>query len=183
MRALAGLLIGLGVSACGFHSPSNDEGGGGGGGGGDDMPAPDAAVDAADPGEAPVNLPLYAASNNTIYKLDVDQKTSMEVGEVNDNGSSISVDGLALYGHTLIALSDGGGQLISIDKETGNVSSKMTLSPEDSYGGLTVVPAGDLGATAVVFTGKVNDGKLYKIDPTNGTVTAVGPFTGSYRFF
>jgi hypothetical protein len=167
------------LSACGFSSPASNPGGGGG----DDGPSPDASIDTPEP-EAEVNLPLYAASNQMIYKLDVDQKTSMLIGPVKTSGgTSVSIDGLALFGHTLIGLSDGGAELISIEKDTGSILTTTPLTPENSWGGLTVIPAGELEATPVVLSGMASDGKLYRIDPSTGAVTAVGPFTGSMRFF
>lgn len=180
VRGAALLVI---LSACGFSSPADN---GGGGGGGDDGTTPDASIDAAvpdAPDEAPVNLKLYAASNQMLYRLDVDLKTSTMIGPIGPSGDPIDIDGLALYGHTLIGITDGGGNLISIDKDTGLTSSTMALSPVGSWGGMTVIPAGDLETTPVVLVGLANDGKLYRIDPATGFVTAVGPFTGGYKFF
>ncbi len=171
------------LSACGFSSPAAVSDPGGGGDDGGPGPAPDASVDAPEP-EAEVNLPLYAASNQMIYKLDVDQQTSMLVGPVRrSGGTSVNVDGLALYGHTLIGLSDGGVELISIDKDDGSILTEKPLTPAGAWSGLTVIPAGELEPTPVVLSGLANDGKLYRIDATTGAVTAVGPFTNSYRFF
>ena len=170
------------LSACGFSSPADN----GNGGGGDDAPAPDASVDSAEPdsgGDAPVNLKLYAASNQMLYRLDVDLKTSTLIGPIGPTGDPIDLDGLALYGHTLIGITDGGGNLVSIDKDTGLTSSTITLTPLGAYGGMTVVPAGDLEASPVVFAGLANDGQLHKIDPGTGLVGAVGSFGGGYRFF
>jgi hypothetical protein len=167
------------LSACGFSTPASVSDPGGG----DDGPPPDASVDAKEP-DAPVNLPLFAASNQMIYQLDVDLLTSTLIGPVRTRGgSSVAVDGLALYGHTLIGLSDGGAELISIDKDDGSILTETPLTPIGAWGGLTVIPAGELETTAVVLAGMANDGKLYRIDPTTGVVTAVGPFTSSYRFF
>ena len=171
------------VSACGFSSPG---GSGGGGGGGDDDPTPDASVDAAEPdagGEAPVNLKLYAASNQMLYRLDVDLKTSTLVGPIGPTGDPIDIDGLALYGHTLIGITDGGGNLISIDKDTGLTTSTLTLTPLGAYGGMTVIPAGELEQLPVVLAGLANDGQLHRIDPATGFVGAVGSFGSGYRFF
>ena len=178
MRGAALLTILL--SACGFHSSASP------GTGDDDTSGPDAAVEPMGPdsgGEAPVNLMLYAASNQTLYRIDLDLKTFALVGPIGPAGDPIDVVGLALYGHTLIGISDGGGNLISIDKDTGLTSSSITLSPQGQWGGMTVIPAGDLEATPIVLAGLANDGKLYRIDPATGFVGAIGPFTGGYKFF
>ncbi|MBL9013693.1 MAG: hypothetical protein JNL83_05935 [Myxococcales bacterium] len=180
MRGAALLTVLL--PACGFSSPGSS----GGGGGGDDGPAPDASVDAAEPdsgGDAPVNLKLYAASNQMLYRLDVDLKTSTLIGPIGPAGDPIDIDGLALYGHTLIGITDGGGNLISIDKDTGLTTSTITLSPQGPWGGMTVIPAGELEAMPVVLAGLATDGQLYRIDPATGFVGAIGSFGGAYRFF
>ncbi len=169
------------LSACGFSSPGSN-----GGGGGDDGPAPDASVDAAvpdAPDEQPLNLKLYAVSNQMLYRLDVDLKTSTLIGPVGPTGDPIDLDGLALYGHTLIGITDGGGNLVTIDKDTGVTSGSITLTPQGSWGGMTVIPAGELEAQPVVLAGLANDGKLYRIDAATGFVAAVGPFQGGYKFF
>jgi len=174
-------LLAVLLPACGFSSSGSQ-----GGGGGDDVPAPDASVDGAvpdAPDEAPVNLKLYAASNQMLYRLDVDLKTSTLIGPIGPTGDPIDIDGLALFGHTLIGITDGGGNLISIDKDTGLTSSSIALSPQGAWGGMTVIPAGELEAQPVVLAGLANDGKLYRIDPGTGLVGAVGPFTAGYTFF
>ena len=154
---------------------------------GDDVVALDASADAVvqiDGKVAPVNLPLYAASGQNLYQIDVDAKTSMLVGPIKPLGSAaVNVDGLALYGQTLLGISDGGGSLITIDPVTATITNAIPLTPAGTWGGLTVIPAGDLEATPVVLAGTQTDGKLYRIDPTTGAVTMVGAFTGGYKFF
>jgi hypothetical protein len=167
-------------SACGFATGASN------GNTGDDDVAPDASIDAApeiDGTVAPVNLPLYAASSQMLYQLDVDAKTSKLVGPIKPlAGNPVNVDGLALYGETLIGISDGGGSLITIDLASGTITNAIPLTPTGTWGGLTVIPAGDLEATPVVLAGTQADGKLYRIDPVTGVVTQVGPFTGGYTF-
>lgn len=182
MRGLVALTIT--ISACGFSTPASN-GGGGGGGGGDDGTSPDAAIDTApDAGDAPVNLPLFAASNQMLYQLDIDAHTSTLIGPIEPpTGGPIDLDGLALYGHTLIGISDGGDQLMTIDRTNAAITSTMTLMPSNTWAGLTVIPAGDVQATALVLAGSPSDGKLYKIDPATGAVTAIGPFGGGFKFF
>ncbi len=169
------------ISACGFSTSTSS------GNSGDDGVAPDASVDAAveiDGAVVPVNLPLYAASHQMLYQIDVDVKTSKLVGPIKPIGTNpVDVDGLALYGQKLIGISDGGGSLITIDLGTAAVTAAIPLTPAGPWSGLTVIPAGDLEATPVVLAGTQADGKLYRIDPTTGVVTMIGPFTGGYRFF
>lgn len=153
---------------------------------GDAMVVPDASVDAAVPidGPVPVALKLFAASHQMLYQVDVDTKTASLVGTIQPGGGSpVDVDGLALYGANLLGISDGGGSLITIDVDDAAVTNAIPLTPAGTWGGLTVVPAGDLEAQPVVLAGTPADGKLYRIDPATGTVTMVGPFTGGYRFF
>jgi hypothetical protein len=154
---------------------------------GDDGPAPDASIDASveiDGAVAPVNLPLYAASHQMLYQLDLDMKTSKLVGPIQPlAGNPVDVDGLAIYGETLLGISDGGGSLIKIDRLSATITSAVPLTPAGTWSGLTVIPAGDLEATPVVLAGSASDGKLYRIDPTTGVVTMVGPFTSGYTFF
>ena len=62
-----------------------------------------------------------------------------------------------------------------------SITNAIPLTPTNTWGGLTVIPVGDLEAQPVVLAGTPSDGKLYRIDPASGTVTMVGPFTGGYR--
>lgn len=171
------------VAGCGF-SVAPGEGGGAGAG-------PDAATELP-PGppnpDAPIAppppLPLFAASNQMLYELDVDLETTSLIGPIAEpGGPPFDVDGLALHGTRLIGLSAGGGELIAIDPATAQVTSRITLTPAAAYGGLTVVPAGALETGAVVFAGSGDDGKLHRIDPVTGAVTMVGSFGGGLRFF
>ena len=166
-------------SACGFSTPASV------GGAGDDGTTADAGVDAAiDSPITPIALPLFAASNQMLYRIDVDQHTSTLIGPIAPtSGAPIDVDGLALYGSTLIGISHGGGELLTIDHDTARVTNQITLSPPNSWGGLTVIPAGDLEATAVVLAGTTSDGRLFRIDPGTGVVGAIGSFTNGYQFF
>src|SRR4051812_10457346 len=168
-------------SACGFSTPASNTGGGGDDG---TMP-PDASIDAApDAGDAPVNLPLFAASNQMLYKLDVDAQTSTLIGPIEPSGGSpVGLDGLALSGHTLLGISDGGGQLMTIDKDSAIVTSSVPLTPAGQWGGLTVIPAGEMGAAPILLAGEPNNAALYRVDPTTGAVTAIGSFGGAYKFF
>lgn len=179
MRGLVGLCL---ISACGFATSTPNETGSDAA-----TVVPDASGDAAPPVDGkvePVNLPLYAASHQMLYTLDVDAKTFQLVGPIQESGSSpVDVDGLALYGQSLIGISDGGGALITIDRATAAITASVPLTPANSWGGLTVIPAGGLEPNPVVLAGTQSDGKLYRIDPTTGAVTQVGPFTGGYRFF
>ncbi len=168
-------------SACGFSTGASV----GGGGGGDDGVAADANADgAADAPVVPVVLPLFAASNQMLYRLDLDLHTTTAIGPIAPpSGTPIDVDGLALSGTTLLGITNGGGQLITIDRQTATVTSALTLTPTNTWGGLTVIPAGDLGATPVVLAGTASDGKLYRIDPATGAVGMIGSFGGGYRLF
>ncbi len=152
----------------------------------DAMVVPDASVDAAVPIDStvPVALKLFAASHQMLYQVDVDTKTATPVGTIKPSGGvPVDVDGLALYGANLLGISDGGGSLITIDVDDAAITNALPLTPTGTWGGLTVIPAGDLEAQPVVLAGTPADGKLYRIDPATGTVTMVGPFTGGYRFF
>lgn len=182
MRGLAGLCL---ISACGFSTgmPNTNTG--------DDVVVPDASVDAAadaavqtDGTITPISLPLYAASGQSLYEIDLDLKTAKLVGPIKPLGANpVEVDGLALYGQTLIGISDGGGSLLTIDRTSATITSTIPLTPAGTWGGLTVIPAGDLEATPVVLAGAQAEGKLYRIDPITGAVTQVGPLTSGYRFF
>ncbi len=180
---MRGLLAGLIVtSACGFSTATSNPGDVDAAVSADaSIDAPKVDIDAAIP---PVALPLFAASNQTLYRLDVDLHTSTLVAAIAPPGStSIDVDGLALFGTTLIGITAGGGELITIEHDTAAVTGRVTLTPTNTWGGLTVIPAGDLGANPVVLSGAANDGKLYRIDPISGVVGMVGSFGGGMRFF
>jgi hypothetical protein len=178
VRGLVGLCL---ISACGFSTGTPN------GNSGDDGVAPDASADAApeiDASVVPLKLPLYAASHQMLYEIDVDLKTSKAVGPIKPVGlNSVDVDGLALFGQQLIGISDGGDSLLKIDRLTGTITSTVPLTPAGTWAGLTVIPAGDLEATPVVLAGTPSDGKLYRIDPDTGAVTMVGSFTSGYTFF
>ncbi|CAN5773696.1 hypothetical protein BH11MYX3_BH11MYX3_01400 [soil metagenome] len=171
------------TSACGFSTPTSNPGDG------DDVVTPvDASIDSpaveVDAFVPPVALPLFAASNQMLYRLDVDLHTSTLFAAIAPAGASpIDLDGLALSGDTLLGITAGGGELITIEHETALVTGRVTLTPPNTWGGLTVIPAGDLGANAIVLSGAANDGKLYRIDPTTGVVGMVGSFGGGMRFF
>ncbi|MBL0219185.1 MAG: hypothetical protein IPQ07_35610 [Myxococcales bacterium] len=180
MRGFVGLMIMC--SACGFSTGASV------GGGGDDGVTADASVDGAVPGVdapvVPVVLPLFAASNQMLYRLDLDLHTTTAVGPIAPpSGTPIDVDGLALSGTTLLGITNGGGQLITIDRQSAAVTSAVTLSPTNTWGGLTVIPAGDLGPAPVVLAGTPSDGSLYRIDPVTGAVAMIGSFGGGYQFF
>ena len=169
------------TSACGFSTRSSNPVGG------DDGVTADASVDAAKDIDAPVTpvaLPLFAASNQNLYRLDVDLHTSTLVAPIAaPAGSPIDVDGLALFGTTLLGITAGGTELITIDYTNAAVTGRITLTPPNTWGGLTVIPAGDFGANPIVLAGTPSDGKLYRIDPTTGAVGMVGSFGGGLRFF
>lgn len=178
VRGLVGSLIML--SACGFSTRASS------GGSGDDGTPVDARADGAidSPIVTPVALPLFAASNQMLYRIDLEQHLPTLIGPIAPpSGTPIDVDGLALYGTTLIGISHGGGSLLTIDHTTATVTNELALSPANTWGGLTVIPAGDLGPAPIVLAGTSSDGKLYRIDPATGVVGAVGPFNNGYQFF
>jgi hypothetical protein len=151
-----------------------------------------APVDArpdAPPSELVVDAPpapplrLLAASNQMLYELDVDLDQAALIGPIAGLGEVFGVDGLALYGSVLLGISSGGGELITIAPASAAVTARIALTPAGSWGGLTVAPAGELGATPVVFAGNGDDGKLHRIDPATGAVTEVGSFGNGHRFF
>ena len=154
---------------------------------GDDGPEVDAPVtpvtpDAAMPDAQAAPLPLFAASNQMLHELDVDAKTTRLVGPIAQGGSPpIDVDGLALHGTTLIGLTPGGGELITIDPATAAVTQRRTLSPAGPLGGLTVAPAGEIQTDAIVFAGSGDT--LVRINTTTGAVTTVGMFGQGMRVF
>lgn len=177
MRCVALILV---VGGCGFSisagSPS----------GGDDAPEVDAGVGAppadAAPDVPPPPLPLYAASNQMLHQIDVDAKVATLVGPIAEaGGTAIDVDGLALHGATLIGLTPGGGELITIDPATATVTQRRTVTPAGPVGGLTVAPAGSVETGPVVFAG--GDYALRRIDPATGVVTTVGSWGQNMRFF
>lgn len=178
MRGLVGLCL---ISACGFSTDTSN-----GNTSGDGGVIPDASADAApaiDGTVAPVNLPLFATSHQMLYQIDIDLKTSKLVGPIAPlGGNSVDVDGLALYGQKLIGISAGGGSLITIDLATGAITNALPLSPAGTWGGLTVIPAGDLETNPIVLAGTQADGNLYRIAPDTGVVTMVGPFGGGHGF-
>lgn len=134
--------------------------------------------------DPPVPLPLFAASNQMLYKLDVDIEQTMLIGPIAETAASpIDVDGLALYDTQLIGVTPGGTELITINPATAAVTARTTLAPVGKWGGLTVAPAGQHESSAVVFAGNGDDGKLYRINPATGAVTMVGSFGAGLRFF
>ncbi len=165
------------VAGCGFELAPGAPGGG-------DPPAgPDAAVIAdASPDATVAPLPLFAASNQMLHELDVDAKTTRLVGPIAQNvGTPIDVDGLALNGTMLIGLTPGGGELITIDPATANVTQRRTLTGATSLGGLTVSPAGEIQSEAIVFAGSTD--KLVRINAATGAVSTVGMFGQGMQFF
>jgi hypothetical protein len=168
------------LGACGFH-PGGDHPATGGG---DDV-SPDAPT-AIDP-DAPVTsapIELYAASMQMLHRIDIDHLTDTLVGPIAEpNGTEIEVAGLAYDGSTLLGLTPAGAAMIRIDPATGTMLSKKNLTPVAKWGGLTVIPAGELEAEPVVLTGNSDDGKLFRINAGNGVVTAVGSFGANLGFF
>ena len=165
------------MAGCGFElapgAPVDDPAGG-----------PDAAVtiDAASPDATVAPLPLFAASNQMLHELDVDTKTTRLVGPIAQNGGApIDVDGLALHGATLIGLTPGGSELLTIEPATANVTQRRTLTGATSLGGLTVSPAGEIQSDAIVFAGSAD--RLVRINSSTGAVTSVGMFGQGMQFF
>ncbi len=173
------------TSACGFSTATSTPPGGDVGVTADasiDVGG-DAAVDIDAPVQ-PVALPLFAASKQMLYRLDVDQHTSMLVGAITPPGATaIHVDGLALLGTALLGITAGGDELLTIDHDTAAVTGRVMLTPMNTWSGLTVIPAGDLSAKPIVLAGTTSDGKLYRIDPATGVVGMVGSFGGGMKFF
>ena len=167
------------VAGCSFEVTP-----GAAGGGADDV---DAGVDAAiaidgSPDAQAAPLPLFAASNQMLHELDLDAHTTRLVGPIAPpGGSPIDVDGLALNGTMLIGLTPGGGELITIDPATASVTQRKTLSPAGPLGGLTVAPAGEIGADAIVFAGSGD--KLVRINTATGAVSTVGLFGQGMQFY
>jgi hypothetical protein len=166
------------MAGCSFDLAPNATGGGDG---------PDAGADAAATADASPDaqaapLPLFAASNQMLHELDVDAKTTRLVGPIAQGTSTpIDVDGLALHGAMLIGLTPGGGDLITIDPATANVTQRTTLAPAGPVGGLTVAPAGEIQTDAIVFAG--SDDKLVRINAATGVVTTIGTFGQGMRFY
>lgn len=147
----------------------------------------DAGIDAAPDVDAPedtmpVARPLFAASETTLYQLDVDAKTAMSIGTITSNTTPVRVGGLAFDGTNLLGLSDDGSELLIIDPSTAAVTARRAISPASTYYGLTVAPAGEAGPAAVVFAG-VNGGKLVRIDPATGAATTIGEYGGGMFFY
>lgn len=129
----------------------------------------------------PMPLPLFAASDQMLYAIDVDLLTTAAIGPIAMGAEQFDVDGLALHGANLIGLSPGGAELITIDPSSAVVTSRVTLLPAGPYGGLTVAPAGELGNEAVVFAGR--NAQLFKINTATGATTLVGSWGGGMAFF
>lgn len=163
------------VAGCGFELAP-------GAAGGDVEPGPDAQVTVdASPDATVAPLPLFAASNQMLHELDVDAKTTRLVGPIAQGGGTpIDVDGLALHGASLIGLTPGGGELLTIDPTTANVTQRRALTAT-SLGGLTVAPAGEIQSEPIVFAGSTD--KLVRINAATGAVTTVGLFGQGMQFF
>src|SRR4051812_31775109 len=132
------------------------------------------STDSAAPGDAkmidaPAPTPLMLVDDSTIYAVDVDAMAATVVGPIHDSNGSISVDGFAYDGTNFLAITPGGGALLTIDK-TGLVTASVNLTPAHAYGGLTYVPAHEITATAgdALFAGNSADGKLYSINRLTG---------------
>jgi len=173
-------LVVLVLAGCSFELTPGAAAGGG-------AEAPDAGVDAAvvidgSPGAPAAPLLLFAASNQMLHELDLDAHTTRLVGPIGPpGGSPIDVDGLALHGTMLIGLTPGGGELITIDPATAAVTQRKALSPAGSRGGLTVAPAGEIQAEAIVFAGSGD--ALVRINTATGAVSTVGLFGQGMEFF
>jgi len=127
-------------------------------------------------------LPLFAASNQMLHELDLDAHTTRLVGPIKQGTNApIDVDGLALHGSMLIGLTPGGSELITIDPTTAAVTARRTLTGATSLGGLTVAPAGEIQAGAIVFAGSGD--RLVRINATTGAVSTVGLWGESMTFF
>lgn len=181
---ISGVWITLFASACSFsgHVPANT---GDDVGNGDDDPGPDAST-TAPPDDAPVDpgsRPLYAAANQVLHRIDLDAHTATPIGSIAEAGRDVDLAGLAFDGTHLLGLTPNGVAMIRIDPQTASLISKKNLTPVGPWGGLTVVPAGELGAAPVIFTGNSSDPRLFRIDAGDGTVTAVGGYGNGLRFF
>ena len=160
-------LAALAVSACGYvHGELSSRTGDGG---------PD-AIDARMI-DAPPPLPyVYGVSAQSLYQIDVDNGDAMFVGTVTDGSTQFSIDALAYDGAVLYGIPSSHDRWLRINPANGQVLTNTALGPTRGYWGLTLAPAGEAGPSAVLFaasngSGETGGGRLYVVDPSQGTAT------------
>lgn len=169
------------LCGCGFQVATNATS--------DAAPGGDAGGDGSSPLDAPpTDTPppqhkLYAASQTTLYAIDVDTMVAARVGVIMMGATTFDVGGLAFDGTNLLGLSDSGSDLLVIDPATAQVTSRRAITPASTYYGLTVAPAGEAGSTTpVVFAGAMGS-KLVRIDPATGAATTMGGYGAGLQFY
>lgn len=177
VRGIGWVLSAVAISGCGFQLSLNAA----------DDDAADASIDTppqpdAMPDVMEVVHPLYAVSETMLYQLDIDTKMATPVATISMGTTTFRVGGLAFDGTNLIGLSNDGSELLTIDPSTAAVTARRAITPASTYYGLTVAPAGEAEATAVVFAG-VTGGKLVRIDPATATASTVGEYGGGMYFY
>ena len=121
----------------------------------------------APPDTVVVARPLYASSDNMLYRVDIDGHTAVQIGNMGQ-----SMDALAFANGMVIGIPSTFDSLMTIDPATAQVVSSVTLSSTHTYWGLTVA------GTVIYAATDDSSNNLYTISPT-GTVTLVGTFGDS----
>lgn len=192
MRAIDLAVLCLALSACSSGKSGNPvadaapgSGGSGSGSGSSGMdaspPGDDAPQDLPDAPGPPVGRPLYAVADTALYKIDVDALTATEVADITIANTVVdAIDGLGFDGTSLIALDQGGANVLVIDPDTAQVQVSKALS-ESGLAGLTVIPAADNPTGHPVYLA-ASGSTLYRITPATGHVDAVGDFSNGATF-
>jgi hypothetical protein len=133
--------------------------------------------------DAPAPVPIYATDAMYLYTVDVVHQSFAMVGMLHDSGgnSIASLDSFAYVHGTLVAIGhDGPGQSIgTIDRTTALVTfDPAPLATSHLYYGATYDDS-----TNTIFAASNDDAKLYRVNTTNGTTTAIGPFGGGLTVY
>ena len=183
MRSLVLSSIALGVALLVGCSASKDGGTGSSTDAGVDAPSGFDVPDGAEPdlgiasdtldGAAPTDTFVYGNSQDRLYRLDA---TSLAV---TDLGGFVDTSGAPIDQMTDIALDKDGdmygvtfGDLYSIDYKGSAPTCTHLATLDDSFNGLTFVPAGLIDAKNEVLVGVANDGGWWRIDVTPGASAA-----------
>ncbi len=186
MRGIA-IAVGLGLIGCSSNKAAVDPDAGHGSGSGsgvDGNPVDSGLFDGPPitPDAPDVARPLYALSGASLYQIDLLAMTSTLVAPITSGGTPVqSLDGLGFDGANLIGLDHGSTSLLVIDPTTAAIIATKTLGMPGLLGGLTVIPANEVGNAQPMFLAASGD-KLYRITPVSGAVTELGTFSGGATF-
>lgn len=175
MRCTISLVLGLAAAACGPKVSGGDDDD-------DDSPLVDAAGSDGGPDGDVVseNADVYAHTASTLFRIDPDTYDITEIGRFTGDAEFDSMTDIAI---------DGDGQMIGIsytrvyriDHQTAVTTRAGAGELPQDFNGLSFVPSVEafgFEGPDVLIAGRNSDGKIFRIDPVNGTATQIGDMGG-----